>query len=153
MAETSRTRIISAPPEVLWRVLADFGAISSWARNVDHSCVLEHRPEPIGTSRRIQIGENTFVERITEFTAPTNQSQGTLGYDIEGLPPRLRRVANRWSLRPCGGGTTEVTLTSTVQIANNPVARIAEQAACQLLATQSDTMLAGLAARVEGSDD
>lgn len=148
MAETSRTRTVAAPPEKVWRVLADFGAISSWARNVDHSCVLEHRPEPIGTSRRIQMGENTFVERITEFTAPS-----VLAYDIEGLPPRLRRVANRWSLQPAGAGSTEVTLTSTVNIANNPLARIAEQAAVQLLATQSDTMLAGLAARAEGSDD
>lgn len=147
MAETSRTRTVAAPPEKVWRVLADFGAISSWAHNVDHSCVLEHRPEAIGTSRRVQMGENTFVERITEFTAPR-----ALAYDIEGLPPRLRRVANRWSLRPAGPASTEVTLTSTVAIANNPVARIAEQAAVQLLATQSDTMLAGLAARVEGSE-
>jgi uncharacterized protein YndB with AHSA1/START domain len=146
MAETSRTRVIAAPPDVVWRVLADFGALSSWARNVDHSCLLEHGPDPIGTSRRVQVGENTFVERITEFTAPH-----ALAYDIEGLPPKLGRVSNRWSLTPTGTGSTEVTLTSSVQIGKNPVARLAEKAACQVLAKQSDPMLAGLAAKVEGS--
>ena len=148
MAETSRTRTIAAPPETVWRALADFGALSSWARNVDHSCLLEHGPDPIGTSRRVQVGENTFVERITDFTA-----RQVLAYDIEGLPPRLRRVSNRWSLRPTGANSTEVTLTSSVQIGKNPVARLAEQAACQMLAKQSDPMLAGLATRVEGSHD
>ena len=93
---------------------------------------------------------------LAEAVSQTHRHQPlkcrALAYDIEGLPPRLRRVANRWSLRPAGPASTEVTLTSTVAIANNPVARIAEQAAVQLLATQSDTMLAGLAARVEGSE-
>lgn len=149
MAETSRTRTVAAPPEKVWRVLADFGAISSWARNLDHSCLLEHGPAgATGTSRRVQVGENTFVERITEFTAPR-----ALAYDIEGMPRRLRRVSNRWSLRPIGPNSTEVTLTSSVQIGKNPVARLAEQAACQMLAKQSDPMLAGLAAQVEGSHD
>jgi hypothetical protein len=65
----------------VWDVLADFGSISSWAANVDHSCVLEHGPTgtDVGTSRRIQVGRDTLVERITEFDQPV-----ALAYTIEG---------------------------------------------------------------------
>ena len=47
----------------VWDVLADFGSISSWADNIDHSCILNHGPgEPIGTTRRVQIGRDALVE-------------------------------------------------------------------------------------------
>ena len=35
------------------------------------------------------------VERITDFEPPT-----TLGYDVEGLPRRVRCLRSRWTLRP-----------------------------------------------------
>lgn len=128
-------------------MLADFGALSSWAANVDHSCVLEHGPDgaAVGTSRRVQIGRDTLVERITEFNPPA-----ALGYAIEGMPRRLRRVTNRWTLEPAGAATA-VTLTTTVEIGDNPVAGVAERALCRFMAKQSDTMLAGLTTRLEGS--
>ena len=148
MATVSRTRTVAATPHDVWEVLADFGAISSWAPNVDHSCLLGHGTDcpALGTSRRVQVGRDTFVESITELRPDT-----ALAYDIAGLPRRLRRVGNRWTLRPGPSGRTEVTLTSTVEIADNPVARIAERAMCRFLARQSDTMLTGLAQRVEVS--
>lgn len=144
----SRTRIIAAAPQAVWDVLADFGSISSWAASVDHSCVLEHGADgsPLGTSRRVQVGRNTLVERITEFSAPS-----VLGYDIEGLPRRLRRLANRWEVRPAGDGRTEVTLISTVEIGDNLLARAAENIVCRAMAKQSDSMLTGLADEVEDS--
>jgi uncharacterized protein YndB with AHSA1/START domain len=146
VASISRSRTIAASPEAVWDVLADFGALSSWAGNVDHSCLLEHGPEvTLGASRRVQVGRDVLVERITEFTASR-----ALAYDIEGLPRRLRRVANRWTLARAGDGTV-VTLTSTVDIGANPVAGIVGKAMCRYLAKQSDALLAGLAARLEGS--
>lgn len=142
----SRTRTVAADPQAVWDVLADFGAISSWAPNVDHSCLLDHPAGgPVGTSRRVQVGRNTLVERITEYDAPV-----VLGYVIEGLPARLRRVANRWELRPAGDGRTAVTLTGTVEIAANPLGRLAERVMCTVMGKQSDAMLAGLADRMEG---
>jgi hypothetical protein len=140
----TRSASIAAPPAALWDVLADFGALSSWASNVDHSCILERGTTLLGTSRRVQVGRNTLVERVTECAAPN-----VLSYDIEGLPRRLGRVSNRWTLTPAADGATAVTLTSTVQIGRNPAARLAERAACRMLAHQSDAMLAGLATRVE----
>lgn len=144
VAAISRTRVVNAPPAAVWDLLADFGALSSWAASIDHSCVLEHGSTPVGTSRRVQVGRTTLVERITEYLP-----HRALGYDIEGLPSRLGRVSNRWTLTPAAGSTA-VTLTTTVRIGNHPPARLAENATSRMMSRQSDAMLAGLAARLEG---
>lgn len=143
MAAIDRSRTIAADPQAVWDTLAAFGSISSWAANIDHSCILIQGDEPLGTTRRVQIGRNALVETITEFD-PSH----ALAYDVDGLPKRIRRFTNRWSLRPDGNATT-VTLTSTVDIGSGPVQKLAEHAVCRLLARQSDIMLAGLAQRLE----
>lgn len=145
MADIDRTRTIAAAPKAIWDVLADFGAISSWADNVDHSCILVGGTTPVGTTRRVQVGREVLVERIVEFDPPH-----ALAYDIEGLPKRLRRVTNRWTLRPVGRSSV-VTLTSTVEIGSRPDQQLAERILCRVLARQSDAMLAGLAKRMESA--
>jgi hypothetical protein len=80
VADIDRSRTIAADPKEVWDVLADFGSISSWADNIDHSCILNHGSEPVGTTRRVQIGRNALVERITEF-----DTARVLTYDVEGL--------------------------------------------------------------------
>ena len=143
MADIDRTRTVAAAPQEIWDVLADFGAISAWADNIDHSCILVHGTKPVGTARRVQVGRDTLVERIVEFDPPH-----ALAYDIGGLPKRLHRVTNRWTLRPAGRSTV-VMLTSTVEIGSRPDQRLAERLLCRVLARQSDAMLAGLAKRME----
>jgi len=143
---------VAAPPEAVWEVLADFGSISSWAPNVDHSCLLEHGAggPAAGTTRRVQVGRNALVERILEITPPV-----VLEYRIEGLPTRLGRLTNRWTLSSGGSGRTEVTLTSTVQAGSGPLARLnaasVGRIVGKIMSRQSEDMLAGLAARLEGS--
>ncbi len=148
MADVQRTRIIAAPVQEVWDVLADFGAIDSWAANVDHSCILTSGADgtPIGTTRRVQVKRDTLVERIIEFDPPH-----VLAYDIEGLPRLLRRVTNRWTLATSGGDSTVVTLTSTVEIGPRPPQKLAERVVCRVVARQSDSMLAGLANRLENA--
>ena len=146
VADIDRNRRIAADPQAVWDVLADFGSISSWADNVDHSCILTQGSEPIGTTRRVQIGRNALVETITEF-----DTTRTLAYDVDGLPKRVHRFNNRWSLRPVGYGRTVVTLTSTVEIGSGPMHKLAERAVCRVQVRQSDIMLAGLADRLENS--
>lgn len=148
MADICRTRAIAAEPQAIWDVLADFGTISAWADIVDHSCLLSPAAEgvAVGTTRRVQTGRNTLVERITDFDSPN-----TLAYDIQGLPSQLSTVSNRWRLRPTANGSTEVTLTSTVEIGPRPFQQLAERVVSRLLAKQSDVMLAGLANRLESS--
>ncbi|WP_096289059.1 SRPBCC family protein [Mycobacterium ahvazicum] len=148
MADIQRTRTIAARPQEVWDVLADFGAIVSWADNVDHSCILASGADgaPVGTTRRVQVKRDTLVERITEFDPPH-----ALAYDIEGLPRLLRRVVNRWTLAAGSGDSTVVTLTTTVEIGPWPPQQLAERVVCQVAARQSDSMLAGLANRLENA--
>ena len=148
MAEIDRTRSIAASAQKIWEVLADFGALSSWADNADHSCILFRGADggPVGTARRVQIKREALVEQITEFDPPH-----ALSYDIEGLPTALRRVTNRWTLTPAQGDSSIVTVTSTVEIGPHSAQRLAEHALCRFLARQSDSMLAGLANRLENA--
>ena len=101
MAEIHRSRIVAADPKAVWDVLADFGSISSWADNIDHSCILNHGSEPLGTTRRVQIGRNALVERITEFD-PTRDARLRRRRTAQA---RSRRFTNRWTLRPADDGT------------------------------------------------
>lgn len=148
MTDTVRTRTIAAKAQAVWDVLDDFGAISSWADNVDHSCILQHGSRAdggaVGRTRRIQAGRNTVVERIIEHDPPH-----ALAYDIEGLPPRLKTVRNRWTLVPGGDGATVVTLATTVEVGPRPPHKVVERMVGRVLAKQSDAMLAGLAAQLE----
>jgi carbon monoxide dehydrogenase subunit G len=132
-------------PQRVWEVLADFGSIHDWLPGVDHACVLSTDPGgPVGTTRRVQMGRMTLVETITECDAPT-----TLAYEIAGLPPWVRRLENRWTVRPAGPGTTTVTVTTTVDLGPGRVRALAARLVSLVLAKSSDTMLAGLATRTE----
>ncbi|WAJ43554.1 SRPBCC family protein [Mycobacterium sp. Aquia_216] len=146
MADIQRTRLIAARVQEVWDVLADFGAISSWADDVDHSCILFSGAggAPVGTTRRVQVKRDTLVERITAFDPPH-----VLAYDIEGLPRLLRRVANRWTLAAGTGDSAVVTLTSTVEIGPRPTQELAERLVCRVAVRLSDSLLAGLAKRLE----
>ena len=104
--------------------------------------------EPVGTTRRVQLGRNALVETITVF-----DPLRVIAYDVDGLPKRVRRFANRWSLRPAGSDATTVTLTSTVEIGSGAVRKLAERAVCRVQTRQSDIMLAGLAHRLEKAHD
>ncbi|MCV7425855.1 SRPBCC family protein [Mycobacterium montefiorense] len=148
MADIQRTRIIAARGQEVWDVLADFGAIASWADNVDHSCILNSGAggAPLGTTRRVQVNRDTLVERIIEFDPPHR-----LAYEIQGLPRLLRRVTNRWTLAASAGDSTVVTLTTTVEIGSRAPQQLAERVVCRVVARQSDSMLAGLANRLESA--
>ncbi|MGX9789702.1 SRPBCC family protein [Mycobacterium sp. MMS18-G62] len=140
-----RSRTIAAEPQAIWDVLADFGSVSSWADFVDHSCLLTPAADGIavGTARRVQLGRNTLVERITEFDPPS-----ALAYHVEGLPHLFGRVTSRWTLRPSPGGTV-VTLTNTVDIGANPLQRLAERLVGLASTKRLDALLAGLNHRLE----
>lgn len=140
-----RGRTVAAAPQAVWDVLADFGALSSWADGVDHSCVLNSGPDGglLGTTRRVQIGRTALVERITELDEPS-----ALGYSVEGLPKRLGSLSNRWTLSPAGTGT-EVTITSTADVGFWPIGTAVEWAVGRAMAKKSESLLAALARRLE----
>ena len=138
MSETVRTAVVAADADAVWAVLGDFGAISKWAPNVDHSCLMSEQTEGVGTVRRVQVGRSSLVERVVEWTPGL-----ALAYSIEGLPPVIRTVVNTWSLMEMGSGT-RVSLTSQVNAGPRPPQQLIARIAAQRLARASETMLAGL---------
>ena len=145
MAEISRSRTIAAAQTAVWALLSDFGALASWADGVDHSCLLNHvdSATPLGLTRRVQAGRDTFVETITAFKPPR-----VLAYEIAGLPRGLS-ASNRWNVLPRGDDATTVTLTITVRMSANPLRRILERVFVRLMARGSDGLLHSLADAAE----
>lgn len=147
MAEESRSRSIPGDPAAVWAVLADFGSLSRWADGVDHSCLLngDHHSEQVGLTRRIQSGRDTFVETITAFDPPR-----MLAYDIAGVP-RAFSVANRWNIEPSADGTTTVTVTTAIQMADVLWRPLGEQVITRLMAKRSQALLSSLAKALGGN--
>jgi carbon monoxide dehydrogenase subunit G len=143
MATITRSLHIAALPELVWALLSDFGSISAWAPNVDHSCLMSDQQSDAGTARRIQTGRTTLVE-----TVQTWEPNVTLGYRLEGLPPVVKSVTNTWTLEASGTGTN-TTLTSEIDTGNKPPQKIAAKAVGRILGKASDEMLSGLKAKAE----
>jgi len=147
VSRLERSTTVAAPPERVWEVLADFGAIAEWVPMIQHSCLLSEQTEHPGTVRRVQIARQTLVERVVTWR-PARE----LAYDIEGLPPIVGTARNTWRLTPFGGGT-DVTLTTEIETGPNPVKRFAAKKALERMATASDFMLAGLASALAPTVD
>ena len=145
MSGVSRPRTIAADTEKIWAVLADFGSLSTWADGVDHSCLLGNGADgdPLGMTRRVQVGSDTLVETIVAFAPPH-----LIAYAISGVPRRMS-ASNRWDLRPSGAGRTTVTLTSTVLMKPSPLRPVAERIGARLVAKRSAALLDSLAEHCE----
>ena len=133
-----RTVDLASPPAMVWDVLSAFDGISSWADDVDHSCLLSDQSEGVGMCRRIQTGRTTLVERVVDWEPPT-----TLSYEIEGLPPVVRSATNTWSVSEHGGGS-RVELTSSVDAGPRPPQKAIAKLVARKMGQASDQMLAGL---------
>ena len=138
-----RTGVIAAPSEAVWSVLADFGAISSWAPNVDHSCLMSEQRDGVGTVRRIQTGRTTLVETVTTW-----EPGATLAYRITGLPPVVKAVTNTWRVGASGDATL-VVLSTEVDTGPRPPQQVIAKAVGRRLATASEQMIGGLTRWVE----
>ena len=146
MVEVVEALTIRQPASVVWAVLADFEAISRWAPNVDHSCLTTSTADGVGATRRIQTGRTTVLETVTDW-----EPERCLAYSITGLPTVIRSVTNTWRLADRGtttGGTTEVTLTTSIDTGPRPPQQVIARVVGRALARASRQMLAGLDAHV-----
>ncbi|MEP1125800.1 MAG: SRPBCC family protein [Ilumatobacter sp.] len=143
MATVERRATIEATRRDVWSVLSDFGAISAWAPNVDHSCLLSEQVEGVGTTRRIQTDRSTIVETVREWEADS-----MLSYSITGLPPVIRSVVNTWRLE-ADADATRVTLTTEVDAGPRPPQQIVARLVGKRFASASDQMIAGLTRHLE----
>lgn len=145
MAVVTKRRRIAATPGEIWEVLADYGALATWAPRVDHSSLTTEQHEGPGTTRRVQAGRTVLLEEVVDWEPAV-----TLAYRIDGLPGRIRHAENRWRLEPVQGGT-DVSLTSTVDAGPRPPQKLVAAVAARVLARVSDQLLDGLDHRMEGS--
>lgn len=144
MVEIVEEARIDRAPGAVWAVLSDFGAISRWAPNVDHSCLTTEQREGVGTVRRVQVGRNTLLERVVGW-----EPGRELAYAIEGMPPVVRSVTNTWTIDG-SGDSTRVVLTSCVGAGRRPPQRLVARLVGRVLAKASRDMLAGLQRHLEG---
>lgn len=142
MTTVERNGLLGAPLDEVWPVLADFAAISSWAPNVDHSCLMSDQDTGVGTIRRIQVGRTTILETVEVW-----QPRAALSYRISGLPPVIRSVTNTWRLG-ASGDSTLVVLTTEVDAGPRPPQKLIARAVGRRLGAASDQMIAGLDAWV-----
>ena len=147
MISIERTTTISASAQKIWATLADFAAISAWASNVDHSCLLTEQTEGVGMVRRIQTDGSTIIE-----TVERGEPAVALGYRISGLPPVIKSLTNRWSLVESGTAATPITrvvLATEIDAGARPPQQLIAKAVGKRLGSASEQMLSGLKARVE----
>lgn len=138
MIEISEELRIARPAQEVWATLADFGGISRWAPNVDHSCLTTYQIDGLGAVRRIQSGRNTLLETIIAW-----EPDERLSYFIDGLPPVVRSVRNTWTLEAVGGAT-KVTLASVIDAGPRPPQQLIAKGVGRALAKASRQMLQGL---------
>lgn len=146
-ATAVRRAAIAAPGDQVWAALADFGGLSQWAPDVDHSCLLHDADLGMGVVRRVQVGRTTLLETV-DVLEPGHR----LGYRITGLPPVLRSVRNEWVIDPAPAGA-DVAVTTTVDAGPRPPQQLVARLVARRLAKASDSMLAGLAAHVAATPD
>ncbi len=151
MATVERTCVIPAPPAVVWAVLADVQSISTWAPNVDHSCLLSDQVEGVGTTRRIQTNRVAVVESVETW-----EPDSTLSYRITGLPPVIKTVRNTWRLTPVDrhetgdgdgdgdGASTHVSLTTEIDAGPRPPQKLVAKLVGNRFGAASNQMLTGL---------
>ncbi len=145
MNRLERSATITARPERVWEILADFGSIADWVPLIQHSCLLSDQTERPGTVRRVQIARQTLVERIVTWN-PGRE----LAYDIDGLPQIVGTPRTTWRLTPTADGTS-VVLTTEIDTGPNPVKMLAAKKALDRMALASELMLAGLATATQAT--
>lgn len=140
MAVLWTRRQVDAPPTRVWEILAAFDRLAHWAPAIDHTSYLTTQRDGVGTARRVQVKRTTLVETVTEW-----EPGSALAYDIEGLPPFVPPVSNRWTLRATDGGT-EVTLATTLGGGDSVPARLIERLLGRPLRRSARMLMDGLAA-------
>jgi hypothetical protein len=138
---------IDADPSDIWATLASFDSIARWAPNVNHSCLLTEQDSGVGASRRIQQGNTVVIETVTVWEPPH-----CLEYRIDGLPPRIGNVFNRWEV---GGhdGHSDVMLTARAGEGARGPAKLAAKAVGVALGRVNATMLNGLAKQFDQQEN
>ena len=138
---TTRSVRVGATAAEVWATLSALDRISDWADNVDHSTMATEQAGGIGAARRVQAGRLALIETVTVW-----EPDQALAYTIDGLPPLVRSVTNRWRLDGVVGGTL-VSLTTAIDPGPSVRGRVGSRILGVAMARASRQMLAGLTAQ------
>ena len=95
MTKIVRQVVVNASIEKVWEVLADFGAVSSWAPTILESRSTTEANGGVGAERTCEHEKmGTLVERIVAW-----EDGRSLSYDVtSGLPFPMKSLNNTWSV-------------------------------------------------------
>lgn len=141
MTEIAQHIDLDASPQQVWHVLSDFGALCTWAPNVDDSGLTGDQTEGVGTTRRVRAGRVTVTERVTHWEPPRR-----LSYEIEGLP-MVKSGSNTWTVEQNGSGS-RVWLTSRIDTGSSLPQRLVGKVFARGMANGSAKILKGLERRL-----
>jgi carbon monoxide dehydrogenase subunit G len=144
LVHVQRSRHLAHDPAAIWAVLARFDRIVDWAPKVGHSSLTTEQAEGVGTARRVQVGRQALLETVTIW-----EPERTLAYAIDGLPPLVAGVTNRWDLAPDTDGRTFVTMSSVIDPGTGPKGKVGARVLKVPLGQAADSMLDGLAAHLD----
>lgn len=136
-------RRTSATPGEVWAVLSDYFRLASWASAIDHSSAMTATEAGVGASRRVQVGSTVLIENVVDW-----EPQAIMAYEIHGLPPVLKRVENRWTLRPDGDGTS-IELVALVEPGPRPPMKVAAKAVARRIGRTNRSLVDDLAVAAE----
>ncbi len=142
--QTTEVARIDSPAEEVWRTLADFGRISEWAPDLDHSCLATEAATGPGVTRRVQAGRTVLLEHVLIW-----EPGERLGYCIEGLPRAVRQAETTWVLERSGDRTV-VKVVNQLDAGSRPAQRLLARLLGRAMARASRRMLGGLKVHLEG---
>jgi hypothetical protein len=138
VSTVTRSLLIPAPATAVWAALSSFDSIGRWAPNVTHSAPASHTREGLGAVRRVQVGRNALLERVTDWCP----LQG-LTYTVEGLPPDAGQVRTTWRI-DAQQGESMTSVSTVIEPLPGPRGRVVERVAARLLGRAAEQMLQGL---------
>ncbi len=105
MPEIVKQIEIAAPPEAVWRAIADFGAVAAWAPAVKEAHWISDARSGVGCGRYVTASTGHTVRQVvTEW-----EDGRSLAFQIpDGMASVIAFLQERWSVRPAPGGAQVV---------------------------------------------
>ena len=140
------TRIVDAPAETVWRVVADeFGEVAKWASVISENTIDGHADADglLGAARTCFIPG--FGSSVSERVTVYDEAAGQFEYEVlEGTPPFVEMATSAWTITDEGDGTTRIVSTVTMEIVDGTPAMpvgMTRAAFAQVLAVTLDDLV------------
>ena len=139
---TSRSKVLQAPVNSVWEVLADFGAVSTWNPAISNSYSTSELAEGLGASRHCDLAPLGSTEESITGWEPNRRLVVTVDSATK-VPFKGGRMI--FDLEPVGNHT-EVTMTFEYEPKGGPMSGMVGRRMEKRLSSQMISVLEGLEA-------